>query len=172
MLGVEVNPFLSPSDVAIQRVAAKIGKLDTFWMAPLGIHFGTAGKTVADPYFGGIGPARTGCINCGECMTGCRHGAKNTLVKNYLYLAESAGATVWSLTTVTDFSQQADGSYKVQVAPTPGSKGKYPSRVRKAEGSLGITEVTAGQVIVAAGALGTAKLLQGCLLYTSDAADE
>ena len=161
MLGVEVNPFLSPSDVAIQRVAAKIGKLDTFRMAPLGIHFGTAGKTVADPYFGGKGPSRTGCINCGECMTGCRHGAKNTLVKNYLYLAESAGAQVWSLTTVSGFSQQADGSYKVQLAPTAGSSGKHPSQVRKAEGSFGINEVNAGQVIVAAGALGTAKLLQG-----------
>ena len=55
----------------------------------------------ADPFFGGAGPARNACLNCGECMTGCRHNAKNTLVKNYLHLAEQAGAVVHPLTTVT-----------------------------------------------------------------------
>lgn len=159
MLGVETNPFFSPSDAALKKVAEDMGVGDTFRMTPVGVHFGEAGKTVADPYFGGAGPARTGCINCGECMTGCRHGAKNTLVKNYLYLAEANGAKVIAERTVTDIEEQ-DGGYKI--------------RLRKSSASgMGSQSIRAKQVIVAAGALGTAKLLQrvrsqGNLLGISD----
>jgi cholesterol oxidase len=159
MLGVETNPFFSPSDAALKKVAEDMGVGDTFRMTPVGVHFGEAGKTVADPYFGGAGPARTGCINCGECMTGCRHGAKNTLVKNYLYLAEANGAKVIAERTVTDIEEQ-DGGYKI--------------RMRKSSASgMGSQSIRAKQVIVAAGALGTAKLLQrvrsqGHLLGISD----
>ncbi len=136
-----------------------MGVGDTFRMTPVGVHFGEAGKTVADPYFGGAGPKRTGCINCGECMTGCRHGAKNTLVKNYLYLAEANGARVLAERTVTDI-EELDGGYQV--------------RLRKSSASgMGSQRIRAKQVIVAAGALGTAKLLQrvrsqGHLLGISD----
>jgi cholesterol oxidase len=147
MLGVEVNPYLSPSDVALQRVAARIGKSETFRMTPVGVHFGGpngAGKKFDDPYFGGVGLERTGCTNCGECMTGCRHGAKNTLVKNYLYLAESAGAQVLADTTVARFARTKDG-FAVELRPS------NRNRVNR--------EITADQIIVAAGALGTAKLL-------------
>lgn len=144
MLGVETNPFLSPSDVELKKAAGKLGYGDSFKMTPLGIYFGESGKTVDDPYFGGIGPSRTGCLNCGECMTGCRHGAKNTLVKNYLYLAEKAGAAVLAETTVTDIIDTESG-YLVQTRSSSGwSRGKTFS---------------ADQVIVAAGALGSAKLL-------------
>jgi len=159
MLGVETNPFFSPSDAALKKVAEDMGVGDTFRMTPVGVHFGEAGKTVADPYFGGAGPARTGCINCGECMTGCRHGAKNTLVKNYLYLAEANGAKVIAESTVTDITETDDG---------------YKIRMRKSSASgMGSQSIRAKQVIVAAGALGTAKLLQrvrsqGHLLGISD----
>ena len=64
--------------------------------------FGEPGETVADPFFGGEGPERTGCRLCGRCMVGCPHGAKNTLVKNYLYLAERRGARVMPERTVID----------------------------------------------------------------------
>jgi cholesterol oxidase len=144
MLGVVTNPFFSPSDDALSRLAQRRGKADTFRLTPVGVHFGEAGKTVKDPFFGGKGPDRTGCINCGECMTGCRHGAKNTLVKNYLYLAEKAGAEVRELTTVTDIVDDESG-FKVKTRATSGGS--------KAS-------ITAKQVVVAAGALGTAKLLQ------------
>ena len=146
MLGVETNTFMSPADIELKKAAEKMGYGDTFQMAPLGIHFGEPGKEVADPYFGGTGPSRTGCINCGECMTGCRHGAKNTLVKNYLFLAETAGAEVVANTTVTDILELADG-YEIH-ARTSGSTGWIKPR-----------KLTADQVVVAAGALGTAKLL-------------
>jgi len=146
MLGVETNTFMSPADVELKKAAEKLGYGNSFQMAPLGIHFGEPGKEVADPYFGGTGPSRTGCINCGECMTGCRHGAKNTLVKNYLYLAESAGAEVIANTTVTDIVQ-TDTGYEIHTRAS-GSTGWIKPR-----------KITADQVVVAAGALGTAKLL-------------
>ena len=144
MLGVVTNPFFSPSDDALKRLAERNGKGDTFRLTPVGVHFGEPGKTVKDPFFGGKGPDRTGCINCGECMTGCRHGAKNTLVKNYLYLAENAGAEVRELTTVTDIIDGTDG-FTIKTRGTSGGKKN---------------SITAKQVVVAAGALGTAKLLQ------------
>ncbi|MEY4310172.1 MAG: hypothetical protein RLZ71_98 [Actinomycetota bacterium] len=145
MLGVETNKFFSPSDNALQRLANREGKGDTFRLTPVGVYFGESGVTARDPYFGGKGPERTGCINCGECMTGCRHGAKNTLVKNYLYLAERAGAEVRPLTTVTDIIDVAGGGFEIKTRGTAGG---------------GKASIRAGQVIVAAGALGTAKLLQ------------
>ncbi|NBO09503.1 MAG: GMC family oxidoreductase, partial [Actinobacteria bacterium] len=93
MLGVAENPYFSPSDAAMKEVAEEMGVGDTFRMAPLGVHFGKgAGIEAADPYFGGVGPTRHGCHQCGGCMTGCRFNAKNTLPKNYLGLAEKAGA--------------------------------------------------------------------------------
>ena len=146
MLGVETNTYMSPADIELKKAADQMGYGDTFQMAPLGIHFGEPGKEVADPYFGGVGPRRTGCINCGECMTGCRHGAKNTLVKNYLFLAETAGAEVIANTTVTDILQ-TDSGYEIQT------------RASWTSGWIKARKVTADQVVVAAGALGTAKLL-------------
>ena len=148
MLGVEVNPFLSPSDIAMQGAAAKMGVADTFKMAPLGIYFGSGeGKPASDPYFGGKGPDRVGCANCGECMTGCRHNAKNTLPKNYLGLAEGAGAKVFPMTTVTEFSQRPDGMWKVSTEKT----GSW-------DGSRGPTFI-AKDLVIAAGTYNTQKLL-------------
>src|SRR5437879_8370956 len=107
MLRVVRNPHITPVDEVFRQVAEDMGVGGTFVQTPVGVYFGEPGKTVADPYFGGAGPERTGCIECGECMTGCRHGAKNTLVKNYLYLAERAGAQIFPLTTATALRPQA-----------------------------------------------------------------
>ena len=145
MLGVEVNKYLSPGDEALKLASDRLGFGNSFQMAPVGIHFGEAGKTVPDPYFGGQGPSRTGCINCGECMTGCRHGAKNTLVKNYLFLAEKLGTEVMPLTKVVNIEQVADG-YKLTLIRSD----KWFNRHQV---------ITVPEVVVAAGALGSAKLL-------------
>src|SRR3954454_22164330 len=123
MLGVVTNPTFTDADRIMKEVADDMGVGDTFVATPVGVFFGpdgekTPGKTVPDPYFGGAGPARTGCLECGECMTGCRFGAKNTLLKNYLGLAESAGARVHPMTTVTCFEEQPDGSWKVHTVRT------------------------------------------------------
>jgi len=153
MLGVVENPVFTPSDHVMKTVAEQMGRGDTFHPTPVGVFFGgpsqPAGERVDDPFFGGAGPARTTCRNCGECMTGCRHNAKNTLVKNYLYLAEQNGAVVHPMTTVTRVRPLADGGYRVDTRWT---KAKLSRRTA-------VRTFTAEQVIFAAAALGTQKLL-------------
>ncbi|MGH1563546.1 GMC family oxidoreductase N-terminal domain-containing protein [Mumia sp. DW29H23] len=146
MLGVTTYPTVSPADEVMREVAEDMGVGDTFHPTPVGVFFGGPGETVADPFFGGAGPERAGCTDCGECMTGCRHNAKNTLVKNYLYLAEQAGARVHELTTVTSVSPLPGGGYVVDTRRT--------DRRRKVA-----RRFTADQVVFAAGSLGTQKLL-------------
>ncbi len=149
MLGVVENPSMTPSDVVMKQVADEMGVGETFHPTPVGVFFGSPGQTVADPYFGGVGPDRAGCIECGECMTGCRHHAKNTLTKNYLFLAEQAGAVVHPLTTVTEVRPLSGGGYRVSTRPT-GAR----SRSRRVG-----RRFTAEHVVFAASALGTQKLL-------------
>lgn len=147
MLGVVQNPHMTPADEVIKSVAEDMGVGDTFIQTPVGVFFGEPGKTVEDPYFGGAGPARTGCIECGECMTGCRHGAKNTLIKNYLGLAEKAGATIVPMTTVESLHEASDGTWDVVTRRTG-------AKVRKNHKTY-----TAKYVVVAAGTWGTQHLL-------------
>ncbi|OBJ73000.1 GMC family oxidoreductase [Mycobacterium sp. 1274756.6] len=152
MLGVVRNPTFTDADRIVKEVADDMGVGETFVPTPVGVFFGpdgekTPGKTVPDPYFGGAGPARTGCIECGECMTGCRHGAKNTLVKNYLGLAESAGAQVHPMTTVTGFEQRPDGLWEVTTVRT----GSWLRRRKRT--------YTATYLILAAGTYNTQRLL-------------
>jgi cholesterol oxidase len=124
-----------------------MGAGDTYHPTEVGVFFGEPGVEVDDPYFGGAGPRRRGCIDCGECMTGCRHNAKNTLVKNYLYLAEQAGAEVFPLTTVTSLEPLPGGGWAVDTRRTTSRSRRVTRRF------------TAEQVVVAAAALGTQKLL-------------
>ncbi|MEU9369118.1 GMC family oxidoreductase [Streptomyces avermitilis] len=158
MLGVRLNPTMTPSDVHLKAAAQRMGVGDTFHMAPVGVFFGDGqdadgtakakpGGEVEDPYFGGAGPARKACTECGECMTGCRHGAKNTLNENYLYLAEKAGAVVHPMTTVVSVTDDSQGGYAIQTLPT--------DEKRKGEGRT----FKARQVVVAAGTYGTQTLL-------------
>lgn len=148
MLGVTIYPHESPADRVIRQVAEDMGVGGTFHHTPVGVVFGDEpGASVGDPYFGGAGPERNACLDCGECMTGCRHNAKNTLVKNYLYLAERNGAEVRPLTTAT------------AVRPLPG--GGYAVDTRRTNGKLrrGRRTFTAEQVVFAAATMGTQKLL-------------
>jgi cholesterol oxidase len=156
MLGVVENPVTTPSDEVMKQVADDLGVGDTFHPTPVGVFFGGPGQespeAVADPYFGGAGPDRNPCRHCGECMTGCRHNAKNTLVKNYLHLAEQAGARVLPLTTVTGVEPRSDtegGGYAVHV--------RYTKAKLNRPGSTKV--LTADQVVLAASALGTQRLL-------------
>ena len=153
MLGVTINPTMTPSDVKMKELAEQFGKGDTFHMTPVGVFFGRDGKKepgvkVPDPFFGGAGPERTGCIECGSCMTGCRFGAKNTLNENYLGLAERAGATVHPLTTVTNVRPRKGGGYSVDTVRTGRWLTKNPDRT-----------FTANHVVFAAGTYGTQTLL-------------
>ncbi|MDA3640742.1 GMC family oxidoreductase [Mycobacterium xenopi] len=152
MLGVVRNPTFTDADRIVKEVADEMGFGDTWVPTPVGVFFGpdgkkTPGQRVPDPYFGGVGPERVGCHECGCCMTGCRHGAKNTLVKNYLGLAESAGAQVIPMTTVTGFEQLADGTWQVRAVRT----GRWVRRQKKT--------FTATYLVLAAGTWGTQRLL-------------
>jgi len=170
MLGVVETPWHTPSDEVMKQVAEEMGVGETFHPTPVGVFFGSTadqadkqGAAHADPYFGGAGPERNSCIGCGECMTGCRHNAKNTLVKNYLYLAEQNGAVVHPLTTVTRVVPRAEGGYSIETRWT---KAKLSRRTA-------VKTFTADQVVFSAAALGTQKLLhqlkgEGYLPHISD----
>ncbi|MEU2132816.1 GMC family oxidoreductase [Streptomyces sp. NPDC018352] len=158
MLGVRLNPTMTPSDVHLKATAQAMGIGDTFHMAPVGVFFGDGedgdgtakarpGGEVADPFFGGAGPSRKACTECGECMTGCRHGAKNTLNENYLHLAQQAGAVVHPMTSVVAVTENSTGGYAVKTLPTDNRK--------KGRGRT----FTARRVVVAAGTYGTQTLL-------------
>ncbi|GIG20907.1 cholesterol oxidase [Cellulomonas chitinilytica] len=144
MLGVVENPTDSPADEVVKAAARDLGVEGSYRRAPVGVVFGEPGAAVPDPFFGGVGPERRGCLQCGECMTGCRHGAKNTLETNYLWLAERAGARIVPDTTADAVRPRDDGRYDVDVRRTGG-------RARRT--------FVADQVVVAAGAWGTQALL-------------
>lgn len=150
MLGVVEYARMTPADERMKEVAEQMGVGDTFVKAPVGVFLGddgqAEGEEVDDPYFGGAGPKRRTCKHCGECMTGCRHGAKNTLVKNYLHLAEQAGARVLPMTTVRAIRPLSAG-YAVDVVRTGAGR------------SGGVHKITTEQVVVAAGTWGTQQLL-------------
>jgi cholesterol oxidase len=156
MLGVVQNPYEDPADQLLRELGEELGVGDTYKKTPVGVFFGEPGRTVPDPYFEGEGPDRTGCLLCGRCMVGCVHGAKNTLVKNYLYLAERRGALVMPERTVTEIRPlgSPDGAegYEV-ISVRSGAWLRKDRRVHRARG-----------VVVAAGPLGTNRLLQRCRL--------
>ncbi|HMT06176.1 MAG: GMC family oxidoreductase [Solirubrobacterales bacterium] len=160
MLGVTLYRDTGPADQLLHEYAEEIGADGTYANTQVGVYFGEHGQTVPDPFFEGEGPDRTGCIKCGSCMVGCRYGAKNTLVKNYLYFAEKLGVKVFPGREVTS------------VKPLPGPDGS------EGDGSAGFElmtdrsgavlrhrrkRLTAGSVVFSAGALGTNKLLANCL---------
>jgi cholesterol oxidase len=154
MLGVTEYEGMGPADQLLREYGEEIGVGETFTNTRVGVFFDQPGKEVPDPYFEGEGPDRTGCMRCGSCMVGCRHGAKNTLVKNYLWFAEKLGVEIQPEKQVTEIRPlgAADGSdgYKLTVERS----GSWIGRGRKT--------LTARSVVVAAGALGTNQLLANC----------
>lgn len=149
MLGVATNPRMTAADEVIEEVADDLGVSDTFHPTEVGVFFNEEdpGTEVDDPYFGGAGPRRSGCIHCARCLTGCPHNAKNTTPTNYLYLAEKAGATVHPLTKATEVRARPGGGYTIDT--------ERPDRlIRKQRRTF-----TAEQVVFAGAALGTQKLL-------------
>jgi cholesterol oxidase len=147
MLGAAPTDFLSPADKLLKEVAAERGTPEAFEKPHVAIFMGEPGKTVSDPYFGGEGPDRTGCVRCGACMTGCRYGAKNTLDKNYLFFARKLGMKLHADTEVVNVAPHADGGYRVSA---------FAGRVFKNRTQV---DYRANNVIFSAGPLGTNALL-------------
>ncbi len=149
MLGAAINPKLFEADLVVKEIARTIGKEKHFEAAKVSVYFGESGKTVKDPYFNGKGPDRTGCIHCGACMTGCRYNSKNTLDKNYLYLAQKLGVEILAEKEVYDITTLGltDGSdgYKIAFKSSIGKKNKG--------------KVTTRGVVFSGGVIGTVPLL-------------
>ncbi|KPJ75722.1 MAG: hypothetical protein AMJ54_14145 [Deltaproteobacteria bacterium SG8_13] len=150
MLGVTRVPSLSPADEVMQKVADRLGCGATFELQEVGVYFGEPEVTVPDPYFGGRGPDRTGCRLCGGCMVGCRHNAKNSLPKNYLFLAEKIGVRVFADTKATLIREDPGGGYRVETRRSTSWMGgnRFAFRGR--------------QLVLSAGVLGTLRLLLEC----------
>jgi cholesterol oxidase len=153
MLGVTDYPLEGPADLLLKEYGEEIGVGDTYTHTRVGAFFGEPGKQVPDPYFGGEGPARSGCVGCGSCMVGCRYNAKNTLVKNYLWFAEKLGVEILPERQVTDVRPIESGAWDGSdgYAVISERSGAWLRRRR--------STLTARGVVVAAGALGTNKLL-------------
>jgi cholesterol oxidase len=154
MLGVVPYDQEGPADRLLREYAEATGVADSFKVPNVGVYFGEPGREVDDPFFDGEGPRRTGCLRCGNCMIGCRHGAKNTLVKNYLWFAERLGVEVMPERMVTGIRPLGapDGGDGYAVASE--RAGSWLRRRKR--------KLTARGVVVAAGALGTNKLLAEC----------
>ncbi|MBI5957372.1 MAG: GMC family oxidoreductase [Chloroflexi bacterium] len=158
MLGVTPNPRLWPADHTLKAIADELGRGETFRPADVGVFFGEpeqAGQTVPDPYFGGDGPDRAGCLHCGGCMVGCRYNAKNTLVKNYLYFAEKWGVEIRAEAQVTE------------IRPLPAGQpdgARYEIIYRRSTALFGpsLRRVRTRNVVLAAGVIGTLRLLFHC----------
>jgi cholesterol oxidase len=146
MLGAARNPRETPGDRILLEIARESGREDGFRPTDVAVYFGPPGETGPDPFFGGAGPDRTGCTFCGACMTGCRVGAKNTLDRNYLYLAEKRGTEVRSETEVIALRARPDCGYVVETKDTFAG---YGTRRR----------LTADRVVCAGGVMGTVPLL-------------
>jgi cholesterol oxidase len=146
MLGVTPNPSHGIQDDWLRKTAERMGAGETFDTVPQGIFFGEPSRPTPDPFFDGQGPARTGCNRCGRCITGCAYGAKNTLDKNYLYLAEAHGATVFPERLVTHVEPLTEGGYVVHC--------RHPW-----DKTSGRSALRAARVVVAAGALGSLEIL-------------
>jgi cholesterol oxidase len=146
MLGANENPKMTLGDRVLKEIAKDIGREEHFHPTEVAVFFGKPGKRVADPYFGGEGPERVGCTFCGACMTGCRVGAKNTLDRNYLYLAEKRGAKVVPETEVTAVRPNKDSGYTIETR-------------RSLAGTDASTTYTADNVVFAGGVMGTLPLL-------------
>ena len=150
MLGIRPTPGLFASDKVLKSYAKDIGREDTFHSTQVAVYFGEAGVTKKDPFFNGEGPDRTGCVLCGGCMVGCQHNSKNTLDKNYLYLAEKRGTEIVPETLVTGIEPHPAGGYLVHTERSTSLLFKSRKTIH------------AGGVVLAAGALGSTRLLLEC----------
>jgi cholesterol oxidase len=151
MLGATPAPRTFPGDEMLREVIEEeTGRPATLRRHDVAVFFGEPGVTAPDPYFGGRGPERSGCTFCGACMTGCKHGAKNTLDRNYLFFAERLGCEIHPETLVTDVRPAVGGGYEIRTVRSTAWLGRSP-RVFRARG-----------VVFAGGALGTTRLLLRC----------
>lgn len=149
MLGIVKNPHFDKMDEFLKQTATEMGAESTFGPTPMGIYFGIPEILKEDPFFNGKGPSRTGCHLCGECLTGCPHGAKNSLDKNYLYLAQKLGATILPERKAVNIIPMENDRYQIIM--------KHPIKKFKR-----YCPITARKIVISSGVLGTLELLFRC----------
>ncbi len=149
MLGAVPAKYEGETDKILKECADYMGRGNNYQKVDVGVYFGKPGEVAEDPYFDGKGPKRRGCTLCGGCMVGCRYNAKNTLDKNYLYLAEQMGVSIMPEQEVLDINPLEDGGYQLTIQKSTGIR--RPIRKLQAE-----------KVILSGGVLGTVKLLLKC----------
>ncbi|MBV6394826.1 MAG: Cholesterol oxidase [Anaerolineales bacterium] len=162
MLGAARNPKLWKADLLLKDFAEERGMGHTFRATEVGAYFGEAGVTVADPYFGGAGPDRAGCRHCGGCMVGCRHNAKNTLPKNYLYFAQKNGAEVMAEVEVVDVKPLTINSGQLTASHQPSTTNgtRYEITYHSSTSPFKRKRtIHAKNVVFSAGVMGTMRLL-------------
>jgi cholesterol oxidase len=172
MLGAMTNPHYWPADESLRQIAQGLGRESTFRPTEVGVFFGTPEVTVSDPYFGGQGPERAGCTECGGCMVGCRYNAKNTLPRNYLYFAEKQGAKILAESKVLQIRPLTTDNGPLAIARSSSSIVDGRSSVVAPRYEVIYTSsirpfaarhtIHARNVIVAAGVMGSLKLLLNC----------
>ena len=149
MLGAVPAEYEGATDKILKDCADYMGRGSSYMKVDVGVYFGKPGETADDPFFGGKGPARSGCTLCGGCMVGCRYNAKNTLDKNYLYLAEKLGVEILPEQEVQDIRPLEDGGYQLTIRKSIGLRRP-------------IQKLQAEKVILSGGVMGTVKLLMQC----------
>ncbi|MCP4771293.1 MAG: GMC family oxidoreductase [Planctomycetes bacterium] len=152
MLGATETPFLTAPDLALQKIALERDQAERFRPTRVAVYFGEEDQTVDDPYFNGEGPTRTGCNRCGGCMIGCQNNAKNSLDKNYLYLAEKRGLEIQADTRVVAVRPHPEGGYTLELEHSF-SRWSWVKRPQK-------RTIRAEKVVFSGGVLGTVPLLQ------------
>jgi cholesterol oxidase len=166
MLGATQTPFLTPPDLALQKVATERGDPENFGPTRVAVYFGEEGQEVPDPYFDGEGPTRTGCDRCGGCMIGCRNNAKNSLDKNYLHLAEKRGLEIQPNSRVVAVRRVEPSDHEPRPGVPALPDGGYEIDIEHSYSSFSFTTrpakqtILAERVVFAGGVLGTLPLLQ------------
>ncbi len=150
MMGVTTARCQTETDQLLYEIAQDMGRGETYHATDVAVFFGEPGKTVPDPYFSGAGPERAGCTLCGGCMVGCRHNAKNTLDKNYLYFAEQRGVEIISETEVRQIRELPNEGYELDTVRVTDFLFKRRRTIR------------CRGIVAAGGVLGTVPLLMKC----------
>lgn len=124
-----------------RKSAEHLGHADCFYNPPINVTFESGVNNA--------GVHQEACNGCGDCVSGCNIGAKNTLMRNYLPYARNSGAEIFCGVQVRRLGREG-GRNIVHYEPVGAGRRRF--------GSVDLF-VSADIVVVSAGTLGTAEIL-------------
>jgi cholesterol oxidase len=135
---------INPRMALLGQAAAAMGVARRYSSLPLAVAFDeNAPNTGGEPWRDPKRYAPGTCVHCGDCVIGCAHGAKKTLDKNYLAMAE--GATIKPLSMVTHIEKDPNGAWRVHYLDVTEGRRRKRQIIGKivilAAGSIGSTEI-------------------------------